>query len=206
METWLIMATHSLANNIKNQPKKSYLDNILCLLVIYVKMDMLHDFCRKSEHTNLISILLRNLAIDSSSVLETKVKSFHTSYGQLFLQSLLNFINDIINFHPSLTEWIFAIPIIHLLMGKHNRLNNIEWNEDPSKFKYAYFLCSFNKISSFTHRFEWGDDWESADKKKYEIFISLIIIADQSYSKNLATCMAWLPAFITEILFLVRIV
>ena len=141
METWLILATHSLANNIKNQHTKSYLENILCLLVIYFKTDMLRDFCRKSEHANLISILLRNLAIDSSSVLETKVNSFHINYGQLFLQSLLNFINDIINFHPSLTEWIFAIPIIHLLMGKHNRLNSVEWNEDPSKFKYAYFLC-----------------------------------------------------------------
>ena len=135
METWLILTTHSLANNIRNQPRKSYLDNILCLLVIYFKTDMLRDFCRKSEHANLISILLKNLAIDSSSVLETKVNSFHTNHGQLFLQSFLSFINGIINFHPSLTEWIFAIPIIHLLMGKHNRLSIVEWNEDPTKFK-----------------------------------------------------------------------
>lgn len=176
METWLILATHSLANNIKNQPKKSYLDNILCLLVIYFKTDMLHDFCRKSEHANLISILLRNLSVDSSSVLKTKVNNFHTNYGQLFLQSLLNFINNIINSHPSLTEWIFAIPIIHLLMGNHNRLNSIEWNEDPSKFKYVYFLCNFNTILSFTLRFQWGDDWESVDKRRCEKFISFIYI------------------------------
>ena len=142
METWLILATHSLANNIKNQPTKSYLENILCLLVIYFKTSMLRDFCRKPEHATLISILLRNLAVDSTSVLETVVNSFHTNYGKVFLQSLLNFINDIINFHPSLTEWIFAIPIIHLPMRKHNSLNSVEWNEDPSKFKYVHFLCN----------------------------------------------------------------
>ena len=134
METWLILATYSLANNIKNQPTKSYLQNILCLLVIYFKMNMLHNFCRNSEHATSIGILLKNLAINSSSMLETVVNSFRRNHGQLFLQSILKFINDIITFHPSLTEWIFAIPIIHLLMGKCNSLNSVEWNEDPAGF------------------------------------------------------------------------
>ena len=140
METWLILATRSLTNNIKNQPTKSYLQNILCLLVIYFKTNMLRDFCRKSEHAIPIGILLRNLAIKSSSVLKTVVNNFQKNYGQLFLQSVLKFINDIVTFHPSLTEWIFAIPIIHLLMGKCNSLNSVEWNEDPTEFKYAVTL------------------------------------------------------------------
>ena len=137
METWLILATHSLTNNIKKQPTKCYLNNILCLLIIYFKLEMLNDFCSKSEHTELVTILLRNLAVDSSSVLKSEVLKFKV-YDKLSLQSLLNFINKAIKFHPFLTEWIFAIPLVHFLMGQHTNLNNVAWNEDPSTFKYAY--------------------------------------------------------------------
>ena len=66
METWLILNTYSLANKIKSQPTKSYLRNILCLLVIYFKLNMLQDFCKKAENATNIGILLRNLAVDSS--------------------------------------------------------------------------------------------------------------------------------------------
>ena len=141
MESWLILATHSLANNIQShKPTESYLQNILCLLVIYFKTNMLQDFCQKAEHNAVIEILLRNLAVNSSSVLETMVKDLPINARQLFLKSLLSFVNSIINSHSILTEWIFAIPIIHLLMGQHNSLNSVEWNEDPSKFKYVYLL------------------------------------------------------------------
>ena len=135
MEAWLIRTTHSLASNIKSQSAKCYLQNILCLLVIYFKAKMLHNFCQKVEQATVIRTLLRNLAVHSPFLLETVVKSFQLNNGQLLLQSLLTCVNVVINSHPSLTEWIFAIPMIHLLMGKHNSLNSVEWNEDPSKFK-----------------------------------------------------------------------
>ena len=141
METWLILATHSLTENIKKQPNKSFLRNILCLLIIYFKLNMLHDFCHRAEHSVLISTLLRNLAVDASSVLEADVKCFWNGFGQQFQSSLLDFINGTINFHATVSEWIFAIPLVHLLMRQHKSLNSIEWNEDPSEFKYACFLC-----------------------------------------------------------------
>ena len=138
METWLIEATHSLTRNIKAHPTKPYLKNILCLLMIYFKLNMLHDFCHKHEHTTLIGILLQNLAVNPS-MLETEVKIFWNGYGELFQNSLLGFVNEIIYYHQSLTEWIFAIPIIHLLIKKRNSLNNVEWHEDPS-FKYVFIM------------------------------------------------------------------
>ena len=134
MENWLIRATHSLTNNIKSQPTKSFLQNILCLIVIYFKTDMLSSFCRKADNATVIGVLLQNFVVNASSVLETEVKNFNINFGQLFLKSLLNFINFVIDSHSSLTEWIFAVPMIHVLMGQHNTLINVEWNEDPSKF------------------------------------------------------------------------
>ena len=148
METWLILTTYSLTSNIKSQSSKSYLQNILCLLVIYFKIKKLYDFFQKAENATIIGILLRNLAVDSSSVLETKVKNFQINCGQLFLQSFLNFINVVINSHPSLTEWIFAVPIIHLLMGQHKIFNTVGWNENPSNFKYAQFMRNLCYIIS----------------------------------------------------------
>ena len=142
METWLIFAAHSLMENIKKQPTKSYVKSILCILILYFKMDMLHDFCQKPEHAELTSILLRNLAIDSSSVFENEVKIFQNAYGQMFHLSFLNFINGAINSHPSLTEWIFAIPIVHFLTEQHNSLNSVDWNENQSNFKYVFFNYS----------------------------------------------------------------
>lgn len=134
METWLILATNSLTDNIQNQPTKSYFKNILCLLTIYFKLNMLDDFCRKAEHTTHIGILLRNLTVDSSSVLKAEVKSFWNNYGQTFQELLVNFINKVIHFHPTMIEWIFAVPLVHMLMRKHNNLNNVEWKDDPSCF------------------------------------------------------------------------
>jgi len=142
METWLILATYSLTDNISKQPSRSYVKNILCLLIIYFKLKMLQNFFNKSEHAKLTSILLQNLAINSLSVFETEIKIFQNVYQKMFLQSLLGFINKAINFHPLLTEWIFAIPIVHLLTEQHDSLNSVEWHEDHSKFKYAYlYLC-----------------------------------------------------------------
>ena len=140
MESWLLSATRSLTDNIKNQSATSYLKNILCLLIIHSKLNMLHVICRKSEHIDLARILLQNLAINSSSSFQNEVKIFWKAYGQSFLQTLLNFINEIINSHSLVTEWIFAIPIVHILSEQHNNLNTIGWNEDPSKFKYALFV------------------------------------------------------------------
>ena len=137
METWLIDATHSLTNNIKIQPTKPFLKNILCLLMIYFKLNMLHDFCHKAEHTTLIGILLQNMAV-FPSMLETEVKNFQNGYGELFQKSFLGFVNDIINYHPSSTEWIFAIPIVHLLVKQRNSLNHVEWYENPSTFRYVF--------------------------------------------------------------------
>ena len=96
---------------------------------------MLRIFCQKADNAAVIGVLLRNLAVNALSVLETEVKNFQINYGQLFLKSLLSFINFVIDSHSSLTEWIFAVPMIHLLMGQHNTLINVKWNEDPSEFK-----------------------------------------------------------------------
>ena len=135
MENWLISATKSLIDNINKQPTKSYVKNILCLLIIFFKINVLQDFCNKAEHTDLISSLLRNLAIHSLSVFEAEVKIFCIAYESLVFESLVTFINEAIYFT---TDWIFAIGIIHLLMKQHDNLNNVEWKEDHSKFKYAF--------------------------------------------------------------------
>lgn len=140
MGIWLASATQLLNDNIRNQPAKSFLKNILCIVMIYFKIDMLKDFCHNSKYTAIIGSFLRNLAVDASSVFKSETQKFWNYYGHQFLQALVNFINNIINFHPSLTEWIFAIPMVHILMGQHCTLNSIGWNENPSNFKYACVL------------------------------------------------------------------
>lgn len=139
MESWLIMATNSLTVNINNQLTKCYIKNILCLLIIFCKLNMLNELCKLQE----TGILLQNLAVSSSSVLETEVKVFQLTYGKWFLESIVKYINVIINFQPSLTEWIFAVPIVHYLMGQNSKLNSVEWDTDPSQFKYVYMFAVY---------------------------------------------------------------
>ena len=125
------MAAQSLTGQIKNQRTKSFLKNILCLLTIFSNINMLDGLCKFED----IGELLRNLAVDLSSAFETEINLFWKAYENSFLESILNFINGIITSHSSVTEWIFAIPIVHYLTGQHNKLNSVGWNEDPSKFK-----------------------------------------------------------------------
>ena len=92
---------------------------------------MLDGLCKFED----IGELLRNLAVDLSSAFKTEINVFWNAYENSFLKSILSFINGIITSHSSVTEWIFAIPIVHYLMGQHNKLNSVGWNEDPLKFK-----------------------------------------------------------------------
>lgn len=143
MKDWLISTTKLLIDNNKKEHTKSYVKKILCLLIIFFKINLLRDFCKKPEHTDLIRSLLRGLAIDSLSVFEAEVKIFLVAYETLLLDSLLTFVNEAINFT---TEWIFAIGIIHLLTQQHDNMNNVEWKEDHSKFKYVYFYSCKSAI------------------------------------------------------------
>ena len=102
----------------------------MCLLTTFSKLNLLDKFCKFQDK----GVLLRNLAVCSSSAFEIEIKVFWNAYGKLFLESILKYINTIIT-DPSVTEWIFAIPIVHYLTGQHNSVNSIEWNEDPLKLK-----------------------------------------------------------------------
>ena len=143
MGNWLIQTTHLLTENIKKQPTKSYFKNILSLLLIYLKLNVVQDLSKDAMQT---STLLRNLAIDSLSLLETEVKVFSIAYGKLFLQSLLKFLNGVISSQPTVIEWIFAIPIVHFLTGQQNCVNVVDWNEDHSNFKYVWYLFAISIV------------------------------------------------------------
>ena len=131
----------SLVENIEKSPTKPFLQNILSVLIIYYKMQMLIGFCNSDKNLNYMKHLLRNVAVDFSSTYHTVVQVFWKEYKGLLLKAVTIFANSAASF--KLCEWIFAIPILHLLGGQSNpsqHLNTVGWDHYAEHKKYVFCL------------------------------------------------------------------
>ena len=113
----LLTATKSLHTAIKDDPHQSYLIKVLTLLMIYFKCTLLNEFSSDISNRDFIVTLLQNLTINHSSYGEACNKLLFY-YKDSVLQILDIVIENAIRFTPLITEWIFAVPLIHLLSEK----------------------------------------------------------------------------------------
>jgi len=107
-------ATQSLVTTITTWPDYSFFSRILILLMIYYKCKMLSTFCNDNANQSLLRSLLQYLAVDKSSYEEAheKIFGFYNQSIEEILQILLG--AAALN-RPPLKEWIFAVPLVHLL-------------------------------------------------------------------------------------------
>ena len=130
----LLFVTDSLFTNITSNPNQSYLIKMLTLLLIYFKCTLLDKFSANSGNHGLIITLLRNLAINGSSYQEACYKVFIHDKESV-LQALDIMIVNVTKLTPPVTEWIFAVPLMHLLSElcqPFGVLQSISWDFSKS--------------------------------------------------------------------------
>ena len=161
MADWLRHLAKCLLDNFKNLPKNYILQIVLSLLIIYHKLNFLDGFCYKNENKHLVAVLLHNLIVDES-LFENSVKPLWNSFDNLpYL--ILTIVKGAISFTPPLPEWIFAIPLLHLLNKQcepFEILHSIEWDH-VGTLKHRYVNIALHLkyiIIMYVFRYQWGDD------------------------------------------------
>ena len=131
----LLTATESLHISITEDPKQPCLIKVLTLLMIYFKCILLDKFSSDSSNHDFIATLFRNLAIDHSSYQEAYDKLLF-KYKKSVLQILdIMIVNATTKFEQPVMEWVFAVPLIHLLTEQYNPsegLQSLSWDFNKS--------------------------------------------------------------------------
>ena len=138
MIIWLSNVIKKLVENIEKSPEKSNLCNILSMLIIYSKMQMLVGFCYSTNNLNCLQHLLHNMAIDFSSNYHTTVQVLWKQYKDRLLKTVTTLANGAASLHSF--NWIFAIPILHLLGGHckpSQHLSTVDWDQYTKCKKYV---------------------------------------------------------------------
>jgi len=114
MYQYLGFVTRSLVTMITAWPDYSVFIRILILLMIYYKCKLLSDFCNDGANQSLLSSLLQNLVVDKSSY-EEGVEKIFKFYRQPIEEILKILFKAAVQNRTPLKEWIFAVPLMHLL-------------------------------------------------------------------------------------------
>ena len=130
----LLTVTQSLCSSITSDPNQAYLIKALIILLIFLKCTLLNRFSADIHNRYLIITLLRNLAIDGSTYREACNRLFIHDKESI-LQVLNIMIVNVTQFMPPVTEWIFAVPLMHLLSEQcepFEVLQSISWDFSKS--------------------------------------------------------------------------
>lgn len=133
MEKFLASTASSLAETTTTYPGSSYLVKVLVLLIISYECNMLSAFCvNKANHTT-IGTLLQNLAIKDKQFISSNLLIHY----QKPIGEILNIlIGKVTYFSPSMTEWIFAVPLLHFVTRKcvpFQQLQKMKWGHNYMK-------------------------------------------------------------------------
>ena len=131
----LLTTAKSLHSSITEDPNQPCLIRVLTLLMMYFKCMLLGKFSADGSNRNFIVTLFRSLTIDHSSYQEACNKLF--IYYQKSVLDILHIMigNAITKFKQPITEWIFAVPLIHLLSEQckpFEALHSISWDFSKS--------------------------------------------------------------------------
>ena len=131
----LLTATKSLHISITEDSKQPCLIKVLTLLIIYFKCILLDKFSSDGSNRDFIATLFRNLAIDHLSYQEAYDKLLF-QYKKSVLQILdIMIVNATTKFEQPVMEWVFALPLIHLLTEQYKPsevLQSLSWDFNKS--------------------------------------------------------------------------
>jgi len=138
MSKWLSDVIQILVRNIQKYPKEPFLQNILAVLIISCKLNMLSEYCYERQHSNYLKVLLRNMSVDFSSLYQSTVSVLQEHFNDVLLDVIKTIIYGVTSYYTALPDWIFAVPILHLLNEKSESLqclNKISWDHYKTKEK-----------------------------------------------------------------------
>jgi len=138
MSKWLSDVIKILVGNMQKSPKEPFLQNSLTVLIISYKLEMLFDYCYNMEHSSYLKALLRNMAVEFSSLCQNTVQVLQEHFNNDLLSVMTTLVYGVTSYNPPLSDWIFAVPIIHLLNKECESLqcsNKIDWDHYSTKQK-----------------------------------------------------------------------
>ena len=142
MYEFLTSMTASLVKTMATHSSSCFLAKILVLLMSFYKCGMLVRFSSSRTHRYTISSLLQNLAIKDEVSCQIVSADFVIHYAKSIEEILEALIGSAIKFNPPITEWIFAVPLLHFVMKNckpYAHLEGISWDCNDSK-KLVYTL------------------------------------------------------------------
>lgn len=117
----LIYVAESLIKNIDVITDCQFLMKTFVLLMITFKCKKIISFSSNEKNRHIVSTFLRKLAIKDDSSYKVLSTILSTNCEKSFNEILEFLISNAINkFNPPITEWIFAVPLIHFMMKKCN--------------------------------------------------------------------------------------
>lgn len=110
---------------MKTKANSNYFTEVVVLLVIFHKCNIFTHFCSDNNHRSLLTVLFQNLTLDSHLIRSNEkiLSEYENSLTELF-QILVQAL-------PSLSEWIYATPLFHLVTKQckpSETLQSISWN------------------------------------------------------------------------------
>lgn len=145
MYKFFLFVANSLLQKIASHSADSGLVKILVLLMIVFKCNMLHRFSSNEDNRFIVKNMLKNLAITNymsyQIVITTLPISYRPTIKAVLDQVIINAVNK---FSPPLTEWIFAVPLVHFVTEKckpNQRLEGIGWDFDEKSDQMARLTC-----------------------------------------------------------------
>ena len=137
MYEFLTSTAASLANTIIDHPGSSFLVKSLVLLMIFYKCEMISKFVSGKNISSILGVLLKSLAVKDESTCQVISCDFVVHYTKSIVEILGKLISGAIKCIPPITEWIFAVPLLHFVQGNckpYAQLEGISWDyNDPSK-------------------------------------------------------------------------
>ena len=131
MYEFLTSTAALLVKAIIAQPESSFLVKVLVLLMIFYECEMIARFSSSKTHSSTISNLLKNLAIKDECTCEVVAADFVIHYAKPIEEILEKLIGSAVKCNPSITEWIFAVPLLHFV-GKnckpYERIEGLSWD------------------------------------------------------------------------------
>lgn len=94
---------------------------------------MLASFSSNKSNRSVISHLFLYLAIKDESSCQIIGADFFIHYQNSFKDTLDMLIGNAVKFKPPITEWIFAVPLLHFMMKKckpYEPLRGLSWEFD----------------------------------------------------------------------------
>ena len=136
MYEFLTSMAASLVETIYAHPNSCFLAKILVLLMIFYKCEMLTRFTSSRTYWYTTSSLLRNLAIQDESSCQILSADFVIHYAKSIGIILDTLIGSAVRSNPPITEWIFAVPLLHFVMKNcrpNEQLEGISWDYNDSQ-------------------------------------------------------------------------